>query len=194
MAYLGRIRAEWTGSSVTGGGLSTFYTSVIAPSGADLTDARASVASFFTELQGVTGNTTTTFVPKSGDVVDIDTGEIAGGWTAGGVPGQNLAESTGAYAQGVGARIVWTTNGIHKRRRVRGGTFVVPLAGAMYDSDGTLTPTCVNRLTTAAQFLLGPIQFQIWSRPSPGGSGGMAFPITGFTVPDRVSWLRSRRT
>ena len=194
MAYLGRIRAEWSGASVIGGGLSTFYTSVIAPSGADLTDARAQVASFFTEVQGVTANTTTTFVPKQGDTLDVSTGEIAGGWTAGGVPGQNLAESTSNFAQGVGARIVWTTNGIHKRRRVRGGTFVMPLAGSMYDADGTLTPTCVTRLTAAAQFLLGPVQFQVWSRPAVGGAGGMAFPIVGFTVPDRVSWLRSRRT
>jgi hypothetical protein len=107
--------------------------------------------------------------------------------------------STGGatFANGVGARIKWRTNGIHGDRKVVGSTFIVPLIQNCFEGAGNLTPTTVtlmqnsaNALVTAAAGDLG-----IWSRPAAGGgSDGEWNAITAGVAPDLVSWLRSRRT
>jgi hypothetical protein len=79
---------------------------------------------------------------------------------------------------------------------VRGTTFVVPIMAASYQSDGTIDNGVVTAVQSAAQTLgvTGANPLVIYSRPSTAHPVGQQQTVTGATVPDKVSWLRSRRT
>ena len=96
---------------------------------------------------------------------------------------------------GVGARVEWITGVVFNGRRVRGRTFLVPLAKSRFEGPGMLTSGCVSVLQAAASALVSATDLRIWSRPSgaPGALGGSAL-VSAAVVPDQVSWLRSRRT
>lgn len=188
MANLARVRTVWSGTPVVGGGVSTFYFAE-AHSG-----FVADVASFWSALLSkiVTGVTLTT--ENTGDLIDVETGAITGSWTDGSTSVQTTS-GTGSYAAGVGARIRWSTSGISNKRRVRGSTFIVPLSVTNYDADGTLVTAMVTSLGTAAGALFTGAEgnMRIYTRPVTG-VGGKASAVVGYTTPDRVSWLRTRRT
>ena len=188
MANLARVRTVWSGSPVTGGGVSTIYVSEAK------TGIVAAVAACFTSVRGLmpTGITLTT--ENTGDLIDVETGAITGTWTDGSTS-LIATNGTGNYAAGVGARVRWQTNGVTNRRRVRGSTFLVPLTVAQYDTDGTIIPACITSMQSAFGSLMSALtpDLKIYTRPR-NGAGGRSSNVVGLTVPDRVSWLRSRRT
>ena len=122
-----------------------------------------------------------------------ETGELVGVWTEG-TTTNVTGGGTGSYAGGVGACIGWSTAGIHNGRKVRGRTFVVPLAANQYDTDGTVASGVISTLDAAAATLIGTGtgRLSIWARPTPTVPG-MVYAATSGTVKDHVSWLRSRR-
>jgi hypothetical protein len=184
-----RLRCEWAGSAVEGPGLTTFYAE------ADGTLAiQVGAAGFFEAIEQLIPSGTTITIPAGGDVLDEATGELTGAW-GGGAPTTITTSGSGTFAGGVGARVVWQTNAVRAGRRVRGSTFVVPLIGSAYDPQGTPGPETLTALQTAiADFMVQvPDQAVVWSRPR-DGVPGVASVITGGTAPDRISWLRSRRT
>ena len=188
MPNLARVRTSWAGTAVTGGGVSTFYFAE-AHSGfvADVTAMWTAMV-----LRLVTGMVLTT--ENTGDLIDIATGEISGSWTDGTT--SNVATTgTGVYAAGVGARIRWATSGITNGRRVRGSTFIVPLTSGDYDSNGTIGGAALTAIGNGAGALFTGSEgnLRIYTRPV-AGRAGAAHPVVGYTTPDKVSWLRSRRT
>lgn len=186
---LQRLRCEWAGSGVEGPGLTTFFAE------ADGTVAiSVGAAGFFTALRSRIPTGTTIFVPNGGDVIDEVTGTLIGTWgTSGGTT--ISCNGAGSFAGGVGARVVWETDTIRAGRRVRGSTFVVPLVVSSYESNGTLDSVAVTNLNTAIADMLVqvPTQMRVWSRPRPGLNGAGVQVARG-VAPDRVSWLRTRRT
>lgn len=132
-------------------------------------------------------------VPTTGDQIDEATGLLTGAWTFG-IGGNYSGGGSGAYAGGVGAVIQWITQGLVEGHRVRGRTFVVPLALNSYDALGTLNASVVSALESAANVLLNTAagNHVVWSRPRPGVAGSI-HPVVDFRVSDRVSWLRSRK-
>lgn len=132
-------------------------------------------------------------VPSSGDIVDDVTGVITGSWSTAanavvvGTPG------TG-YVGGAGAVVRWNSAGIVNGRRVRGRTFLVPLIGGSFDTNGTLLPANSLTLTNAASALVASEagNLLVWHRPK-AGAGGASFAVTSSDVPDRSALLRSRR-
>lgn len=185
-----RVRVVWSGDAVVGGGVSTLY----AAEGDGHTLA-SGLASFFNNIKQ--------FFPSSkvhwafnnvGETIDASTGQAVGAWTGDGVWSETSTGSEPSWASGVGVRVQWNTNVFSNGRRVRGSTFLVPLAVSAYDTDGSLSSTVtstvqaqINALITAAPSL------GVHSRPSPGGSdGGFATVSSGLCV-DKVSWLRSRK-
>jgi len=188
MANLVRVRTTWNGTAVVGEGVSTFY----------FTEAHtgfvADLTAFWTTLKGNFPAGITLRTDNTGDLVDIDTGQLSGTWTdTAGSP--VLTTGAGVFAQGVGARVKWTTTGIRNGRRVRGATFLCPLINGSYESDGSLTSTFITAATTACNTLLtdSGTFMRTYSRPVPG-QGGQASPVTAALIPDKISWLRSRRT
>jgi hypothetical protein len=104
---------------------------------------------------------------------------------------------SGSYAGPCGIAVTWITNGFEgdPPRRVRGRTFLVPLAGNVHDSDGTVGSSFLTQARTAAStYLAGAITPVVWHRPtSPGGSDGSLHPIVSSQITDKQAVLRSRR-
>jgi len=192
MADIARVRFVWSGTPLVGGGVSTFYTSNLAP--ATFTTA---VRTFLAACGGLFPAGTTITPPSGGELIDENTGALSGVWTM--TPGAALSGSggAGAYAAGVGMRVRWNTAGVTRGRRVRGTTYLLPAMASTYQSDGTIADSNVALVQTAADTLVAADSgsMRIWSRPSTsGGSDGASHAVTSSTVPDAVTWLRSRRT
>jgi len=188
MATLLRLRVEWAGAPVTGGGLSTFYfTDGAVGQSADVEGLFYAIR--FSFPAGITWT-----IPDGGDTILDTTGELTGSWGSGG--GATVASAgTGDYAAGVGARVVWRTAGVNGGRRVNGSTFLVPLDVVMYGPDGTIDTGGLATLVSAADALVTAqaSAFTIWSRSVNGGAGANQ-EVTSATVVDKGSGLRSRRT
>jgi hypothetical protein len=175
---------------VTGGGVSTFYTE------GDPLQLQLAAKTFFagTLLSAVPVGTTFT-VPASGETLDSANGSLTGGWAAGTAQTTSATGSSG-FAGGVGTRVVWETGQVVGGRRVRGSTYLVPLIVSMYDTDGTIVNSVRANLETAAQAMIVALgdDMVVWSRNTSGQSDGAISTISSARVPDKVSWLRSRRT
>lgn len=99
------------------------------------------------------------------------------------------------YAGPSGAVVTWRTGDLRNGRRIRGRTFLVPLASQAYESDGTLTNATMSAIRNFGDTMIGGSlegDLGVWSRPV-NGEGGVFASVTGFTVPDLVAVLRSRR-
>lgn len=192
MPDIERIEVTWTGN-VTGDGISVFY----APAGT--TTAPAAIKAFFTTLAGWMPTGMAWDIPVTGDTIDDGTGELTGVWAHAGGGTVSSSGGTAARAQGVGMRIKWFTGGIVHGRRVQGSTFIVPLMTTAYETDGTLTSAVTGNAVSALNTLISATDTVIWSRPFSGSTGnparaGSSHTVIAGTVPDKVSWLRSRRT
>lgn len=188
MANLVRVRTVWSGAPVVGDGVSTFYFDEAH------TGFLADLHTFWAAV-GIRVKVGVNFATaNTGDLIDVATGELSGTWTDGSASSVS-ASGSGAFAQGVGARISWSTSGIRGGRRVRGSTFVVPLTVDNYDADGTLGAAYRGTFETAAANLVTAAggNMRIYSRPG-GGLPGQSNTVIGSSVKDTVSWLRSRRT
>lgn len=100
------------------------------------------------------------------------------------------------FSAASGACIGWLTGGIRNGRRVRGRTFVVPIAYDQYETNGTLTTNALTALNAAANGLASTegADLAIWSRPSvKGANDGAVHFVTGVRVVDKVAVLTSRR-
>jgi len=188
MASIVRLRATWSGTPVTGGGVSVFHF------GAGSTSGPATVRGYFETLKGLLPGGVTIVVPNTGDTIDEATGVINGTWVASGGGTTTSTGGTVAYAAGVGGRSVWITGGITRGRRVRGSTFVVPLIAGAYENDGSLSTTAVSGFTTANTYMGADATFGVYTRPTSGGSDGAFHVCLAEITPDKVTWLRSRRT
>lgn len=187
MPNIKRAYVEFNGPAFTGPARSVFYfleaeTGILAALG-DLYE------SFQTWMP--TGSGAGIF--GSGDVLDSATGDLVGDWSEGADQGVGFSGSA-EFAAGVGARIVWGTEGFASGRRVRGSTFLVPLIRSVYDSNGTLTSGAVEGLQDGVDAFATAVagNHVIWTRPKNGSGGGISTVVSS-TVADKVSWLRSRR-
>lgn len=116
---------------------------------------------------------------------------------------------TGNYSAASGACVNWYTDGIRTGRRVRGRSFMVPIAGSALAINGSIDDAALSALRTANADLIVPTasgsRLYVWARPTPikdpvtgkptGGTNpdGLSFPVVSTTLPDKVAVLRSRR-
>lgn len=193
-----QYRALWQTES-GGSGFSVFH----AAQGMSLVTAQAwadSIRAFFLDL-------TSTIIPTGvtidfpGEVLELNTstGELAG---VQGIspPAAVVGSGVGSYSAPSGGRVLWNTSGIVAGRRVKGTTFIVPMLVSAYDDAGTLAPSTITTLSTAAGDYLATLPNipVVYSRPHPGDGTiaprpGTEHIITSQSVPDRVAVLRSRR-
>lgn len=186
---INRLRVEWAGNVVTGPGLTTFYAT-----GLTVADMSAAVQDYFDAVKVHVPEGVTWSIPLGGDSIDEATGDLVGTWGTGGAL-QVSSTGPGDYAAGVGLRHTLQTASVVSGRRIRGSFFLVPLTVAGYSADGSLDNTSLSTIDAAAQALYTALntEWVVWSRPS-GTRAGSAAEVTGVTTPDKVSWLRSRRT
>ena len=188
-----RITARWTG--FTGApGYSVFH---FAEGGnvPDAGTARTRVKAFFDAVAAILPADVSIQVDPSVQVLDEATGvmtDIEDDDT-------NITPTNGiggsGYSAPSGAVINWRSQAVVNGRLVRGRTFLVPLAGASYEADGTLTSVAIGRLRDAGnEMVTGDFAnaFGIWSRPR-AGAGGSFHTANSFNIPDKAAVLRSRR-
>jgi len=186
----------------TGGPMGTGHTIINTSSAGsyDLTAAGAALTTWLDAVMNIMPSAITGKVQSTVELVDEDSGTITGTVTA---PAQASNSGSGAganYAAGVGARVRWQTNGFRNGRRVVGTSFIVPINGAAYDSDGSLTSATVTALTTPSAALVTALTAAtsplcVYSRPTaPGATDGELHLVTGSSVPDQSSWLTTRRS
>lgn len=186
MPNIARIPVVWTGLTALPG-VSVFYWDFSTAS--DVSE----LFSFFDTIKNRFPTGLSWQIPGSGDEIDDATGALNGSWLATGSGTVTATGGTSSYAAGVGARVRWRTSGIFNGRRVVGSTFLAPLLGSAFDTDGTITSAVLSDLQGAADTLAANGGVVIWSRPSPGGSNGESNPVVSAQVPDRATALRSRR-
>lgn len=173
---------------MTGPGVSTFYT---LGTGAALVSA---ANAFFTAIKGSFPTGLVWTFPAGGEEIDDNTGGLTGVWT-GATAGTVAASGVPEHAQGVGARMTWRTAGIVGGRLSVGSTFLVPLCVNQYDPDGSIVAGAITGFNNAAATMVTSLagDMVVLSRVTPAHSGTSHVVLSG-TAPDRVSWLRSRRT
>jgi hypothetical protein len=183
---------NWPGAP----GLSVFFTDPAAGN-----PDPAPLRTFWNTLAGQIPSGLTVQVPASGDLVEESTGQLSGTWSATPTPAVVTGTGTGVYAGNAGAVIHWLTGDVVNGRRVRGRTFLVPLIGSGFESNGSLSSATITALTSACTTLLASSTWHpvVWARPfkgtvkNPTTRVGSKHAVTGFRIPDLAVSLRSRR-
>lgn len=88
------------------------------------------------------------------EILEDTTGELIGTLAGTDAP-EHAGSATGGYSGPTGAVVNWKTGGIRNGRRVRGRTFLVPLASAAFGAAGTLLAASQTTLTNSAQNKIG---------------------------------------
>lgn len=192
-----RVTARWSGFPGAPG-YSAFHFASGFLDGGLLGDEAESLAlrvrSAFDSLSSRLPDSVSVQVEPTVEVIDSDTGmiqsfeEVDAGSAVSGGTGQN-------FAGPVGGVINWRTNDVRNGRRIRGRTFIVPLASGAYEEDGTLEFAYRSDLQDFADVMRGGVgegDLGVWSRPV-NGSGGVFATVTSASVPDMAAVLRSRR-
>lgn len=180
-----RMQVALTGPQL-GSGVATHY----ATAGGD---HQAAFKQWWTGVMGSFPALVSAYVPAEGDTIEVETGLLQNVWS-GGSAGLLTGGQSGAYAAGAGVCITWLTAGIVNGHRVRGRTFLIPLGGSRFDTNGTILDATVSQLREYTGILLGQVgaDFKILHRAK-DGHGGSAHSVTGYRIADRVSSLSSRR-
>lgn len=188
-----RVTAEWTGFN-GGPGYSAFHFDALTPM-ADIQGLQARVAGLFYEIRPQLPEDVRVTVRPTSEIIDEVTGELIDYVEPEEAQSGYSGAASGGYSGASGAVINWNTATVARGRRVRGRTFLVPLAGAAYDDVGTLTSSTLSNLGRGADALYGgeaDPDFCVWSRPR-NGSGGVLAPVISHRIPDLAAILRSRR-
>ena len=193
-----RVTARWTGFSGAPGYSNFFFSSGFVDGGLLGDEAQSladRVAASFDAMSQLLPRSVSVTVEPEVPVIDSDTG-MAQSYNTITPPEAVSGEGTdNEYASPAGAVVTWRTDDLRNGRRIRGRTFLVPIRAYAYESDGTLRDSTLTHLRNFADTMLGGEldgDLGVWSRPV-GGSGGVFATVTGYTVPDMVAILRSRR-
>lgn len=82
-----------------------------------------------------------------------DDGTLMDELAYGSVPTQIVGASSAKYPGGVGVVVNWITGTVHGGRKIRGKTFLVPLTSDAFTATGSVNPTLVSDVNTAATAL-----------------------------------------
>jgi len=194
MALLWRVTARWTGGNIGTGFTNMFFTEGI---GTAQQAADAARAFLFSATGAANANLPTgiTISFSAGvDVLEPATGILIQTVPVT-APSSVTGSGSGAYAAPTGACVSWVTSGIVNGHRVKGRTFLVPMAQSAFQSDGTLATAAISAIDSAAQTLIAAApEFVIYHRPSSLAAGdGSTHPVLAERTNDVAAVLRSRR-
>lgn len=185
MATIRKVVVTWSGLSGLPG-YSVFYGT------AAMTDV-SPIANFFGSFDQYFPSNLAWSVPSGGDEIDDATGTLLGDWAG---TGAAVVTGTGGgaadHASGVGGMVQWRTAAVVGGRRLRGRTFLTHMISSAYDNGGNIDTAALTAFSTGANLVVAAGEFVVWHRPQ-GGSGGSSAVMSGSAIPDRVSWLRTRR-
>lgn len=187
MATIARIRVALSGLQGLPG-VSTFYA-------LDPVVAVPALSTFYNAMSAMWPDQLSIVVEAAGDVINEANGEAVGTWsTAAPTPVETM--NSGSYSAPGGIAATWLTGTFIGGRRVRGRTFLVPIASQYLESNGTWTFQALQTVRDAGAVLIAstPENMLVYHRETAEGAadgGGVA--MTGVLVNDKVAVLRSRR-
>lgn len=162
---------------------------------------------FTTEVAKKVPSGVTLKVATDCELLNAEDGELLDVRSVTSAPGKsNASYASQAYSAASGAVINWRTGSVHRSRRVKGRSFIVPLAGNAFEANGTLHADTITTLQAGATALLNTASspdFGIWARPqrvknSDGTTtlipNGQWYVATSSNVPDMSAVMRSRRS
>lgn len=202
MAPIYHVTWHWNGGPGGGGFTNLFFDATVDTP----TDALAAVTKSKLLFSGVAALIPSAYnlVPDTAvRVLDDVTGDLLNIYTVTGVTAV-AGGGGGVFSAPSGAGIDWLTTTVHGSRRMQGRTFLVPLFGSAYDSDGSILNAYVTTIATAAEAMrtaTGPA-FGVWGRPipaptppatTPPARDGLWGPAVSSRVPDKAFILTSRR-
>jgi hypothetical protein len=189
-----RVKIRWTGFTGSPGYTLLHFD---APTGATLAGAQDvydQAVTFMSAIGSALHSTVKLTAENTVEVVNQTNAQLEDFLTVT-ASGTTGGTASGGYSSSTGACITWDTGEVKNGRRVRGRTFIVPLAGTSYDADGTLTASALTDIQGAADGLAGGgFSFGVLSRPSvKGAEDGSFHTVTSGRVTDKTAMLRSRR-
>lgn len=199
MASVFRATAVWNGFTGAPGYTKFSYSDVLNQAGYDA--CANQMRTFFDSLKGLFHTTWTIQVQNTIQEFDSISSQLLAEHNVTTTPAVVTGTAVVApYAGGSGASIGWKTGLFFYGRRLKGRTYLVPLAASVYESDGTLTAAAISTIKNAADALIAATgaEFCIWgkkfdtSNPPIQIGGGLA-PAQSSVVKDAASQLRSRR-
>jgi len=188
-----RLETVW---SVTGGGAGlTVMHGIVDELDYDATDAQASltaIRTFFSTIASRLPNDAALSWPGPVDIFS-EAGVLIGSVAPTASPSSVTGGSAAAYSAPSGARVDWETGVITGGKRIRGRSYIVPIAGDQYDADGTIATDFITSVNTAANTMRTSLAtagspLAVWSRKN-----SEATAVQGQTVKDKAAILRSRR-
>jgi hypothetical protein len=204
MTTMFKVTATWTGFTGAPGYTNLFFEHADPPS-TMVQNAVDNARELFNSCRNALPTIVTITVSPTVELIEDTDGELSDVLTAGAPPVAVTGTDATAYAAPSGLAITWLSPGVYRGNRVRGRSFLVPLGGGSYQSDGSLATGLNGAITTHAEAFIaaaGPT-FGVWCRPQDAhknhagddvpASVGKFFEVTASRVQDKVAVLRSRR-
>ena len=128
-------------------------------------------------------------------VHEVDSGEMVGVFTDGGGPYTEVSIGTGKESRATQVGLQWLTSDFRYGRRVRGRTFLGPIASDCLDTDGNVTVEYRASIPGLFEGIFDEAapRLIVWSRPSPAHTTGAYADVVACTVAERPFMLRGRR-
>jgi len=204
MTAMFQVVTHWSG--FTGApGFTNMYFLHSDPPVAGALAATTNVTNFWSAVQPYLPTTVTVQVDPSVKIIEDTDGLLDDIITVSPAPTSVSGTLAGQGPSPAGACINWNTTTVHGSRRIRGRTFIVPLAALHFASNGAVGGSAtagINAAASALRAAAGPV-FGVWSRPVEAdpthlpkpivGRTGLFAPATGQSVPSKACVLRSRR-
>jgi hypothetical protein len=194
-----RVKINWTGF-VGSPGYTNFNFELINPGAwtqPDVDAAVTKVQTWLTVIRLLQPAVVISGIDPAVSEHDEQSGDIVNFWNA--TPGAAAAGSNpgAAFTSGTGFCINWQTGGVRNGRRVRGRTFVVPISGSLYESNGSFINAEVASWRASAITLAGDtngVRLGIFAHtPKALIPDGGIYDVTGVSINDRPAFLSSRR-
>lgn len=187
MATISRHSITWTGF-LGAPGISHFYTNA-----SDDTAFHTALNTWKGTWAANLPDDVTLTLKAEVEQLEDTTGELVGAFTIGSDSTTGGA-NTGGYSAASGVVVNWLTGGFVAGRRVRGKTFMVPISGGAYETNGTIEGNALSFMRTSTATFQNAVQGiqVVWSRPR-ASLAGSSHEVTSWSIPDKVAVLRSRR-
>lgn len=185
MADISQVQAVWSGF-LGAPGVSSFFVQT--------TDVDVEpFITFFEDIKAIFPSDVRIDLEPGGSVIQVETGDLMGGWTAS-PSAYVLGTGSDIYSAPSGALVRWLTEDFVDSRRVIGRTFLVPISASLFDGSGNVSDTARDLVDVAATALVSALgnDLVIWHRPK-GADDGSAHVVTEGFAPARPVVLRSRR-
>jgi hypothetical protein len=186
LTSLDRVRVGWQ-FAIGGPGVSTFYFDSAA------SPPVAALKTFFGSLAPNIPDDIVFKYPSAGEQIEHTTGQLSGAWS-----GSVLADTPGTdntgFAAPAGVMFKWLTGSILNGHRVVGRTFIVPIAGNCYATNGQITTAALTGFKACAANLLTAVAagtskpMVVYSSTHRQYRG-----VTGYDVSPKVALMTSRR-